>query len=42
MYIPLRSRMCSSASSVLIDFSSYATFSRAIGELTPALRVSDV
>ena len=36
MYMPLRSRMCSSASSVLIDFSSYATLARAMRVLTPA------
>ncbi len=42
MYMPLRSRMCSSASSVLIDFSSYATLARVIACSPRRLRVGDV
>jgi len=43
MYMPLRSRMCSSASSVLMDFSSYSTLARAMRRFSPlGGRVRDV
>src|SRR5215468_773644 len=41
MYMPLRSRMCCSGSSVRIDRSSYAMRARAIAPLSPADRVGD-